>query len=227
MRNLYKLVTFDSDDYRNGYKSKRVNSSYGSMEIDVPQDRKSTFEPQVVKKRQKDISDIDQKIISMYAKTQNKNKITTMIKAISYVELFKGVGLDSIVSPKSSTATYIMRYVRSMIGAKGSEIEALHKLMEDKVEALEFSIKSDIRYNPSQLIDFQFSRKHTNAFLKVVGLKVYYLLCLFPDNGKYLFSGKIAVSVTGNDFINRNCSKRDGTIFKHRFPYGRNLSAGT
>lgn len=45
-----------------------VNSSYGSMDIDVPQDRKSTFEPQIVKKRQNDISDIDQKIISMYAK---------------------------------------------------------------------------------------------------------------------------------------------------------------
>ena len=58
----------DSDDYRNGYKEKTVNSSYGSMRIDVPQDRKSTFEPKVVKKRQKDISDIDQKIISMYAK---------------------------------------------------------------------------------------------------------------------------------------------------------------
>lgn len=54
-----------SDDYRNRYKSKRINSSYGSMDIQVPQDRKSTFEPQVVKKRQKDISDIDQKIISM------------------------------------------------------------------------------------------------------------------------------------------------------------------
>lgn len=36
------------------------------MDIDVPQDCKSTFEPQIVKKRQKDISDIDQKIISMY-----------------------------------------------------------------------------------------------------------------------------------------------------------------
>lgn len=58
----------DNDDYRNGYKRKRVNSSYGAMEIDVPQDRKSTFEPQVVKKYQKDISDIGQKIISMYAK---------------------------------------------------------------------------------------------------------------------------------------------------------------
>ena len=49
----------DNDDYRNGYKTKQVNSSYGSMQIEVPQDRKSTFEPQVVKKRQKDISDID------------------------------------------------------------------------------------------------------------------------------------------------------------------------
>ena len=58
----------DNDDYCNGYKRKQLNSRYGSMEIEVPQDRKSTFEPQVVKKRQKDISDIDQKIISMYAK---------------------------------------------------------------------------------------------------------------------------------------------------------------
>ena len=53
----------DNDDYRNGYKRKRVNSSYDSMEIEVPQDRKSTFQLQVVKKRQKGISDIDQKII--------------------------------------------------------------------------------------------------------------------------------------------------------------------
>ena len=49
----------DNDDYRNGYKAKCINSSYGSMDIKVPQDRKSTFQPQVVKKRQKDISDID------------------------------------------------------------------------------------------------------------------------------------------------------------------------
>ena len=53
----------DNDDYRNGYKRKRVNSSYDSMEIEVPQDRKSTFQLQVVKKRQKGISDIDQKLI--------------------------------------------------------------------------------------------------------------------------------------------------------------------
>ena len=80
----------DSDDYRNGYKSKRVNSSYGSMDIDVPQDRKSTFEPQVVKKLQKDISDIDQKIISMYAKGMTTRQISETIEDIYGFETSEG-----------------------------------------------------------------------------------------------------------------------------------------
>ena len=80
----------DSDDYRNGYKSKRVNSSYGSMDIDVPQDCKSTFEPQVVKKRQKDISDIDQKIISMYAKGMTTRQISETIEDIYGFETSEG-----------------------------------------------------------------------------------------------------------------------------------------
>ena len=80
----------DSDDYRNGYKSKRVNSSYGSMDIDVPQDRKSTFEPQIVKRRQKDISDIDQKIISMYAKGMTTRQISETIEDIYGFETSEG-----------------------------------------------------------------------------------------------------------------------------------------
>ena len=80
----------DSNDYRNGYKSKRVNSSYGSMDIDVPQDRKSTFEPQIVKKRQKDISDIDQKIISMYAKGMTTRQISETIEDIYGFETSEG-----------------------------------------------------------------------------------------------------------------------------------------
>lgn len=80
----------DNDDYRNGYKTKRINSSYGSMEIDVPQDRKSTFEPQVVKKRQKDISDIDQKIISMYAKGMTTRQISDTLMDIYGFEASEG-----------------------------------------------------------------------------------------------------------------------------------------
>ena len=43
----------DNDNYRNGYKSKTIKSSIGEVELEVPQDQKSTFEPQVVKKSQK------------------------------------------------------------------------------------------------------------------------------------------------------------------------------
>ena len=80
----------DSDDYRNGYKKKQLTTSYGSMEIDVPQDRKSTFEPKVVKKRQKDISEIDQKIISMYAKGMTTRQISDTLMDIYGFEASEG-----------------------------------------------------------------------------------------------------------------------------------------
>lgn len=84
----------DNDDYRNGYKKKRINSSYGSMEIEVPQDRQSSFEPQVVKKHQKDISDIDQKIISMYAKGMTTRQISDTLMDIYGFEASEGLISD-------------------------------------------------------------------------------------------------------------------------------------
>jgi len=81
-------------DYRNGTKPKKVNSSYGSMTIDVPQDRESTFEPKVVKKRQKDISDIDQKIISMYAKGMTTRQISETLEDIYGFEASEGFVSD-------------------------------------------------------------------------------------------------------------------------------------
>ena len=53
----------NNPNYRNGTKTKTVRGNFGEIELAVPQDRDSTFEPKIVKKRQKDISDIDQKII--------------------------------------------------------------------------------------------------------------------------------------------------------------------
>ena len=80
----------NNDDYRNGYKTKRVNSSCGSVEIQVPQDRKSTFNLQIVKKHQKDISDIDQKTISMYAKGMTTRQISETIEDIYGFETSEG-----------------------------------------------------------------------------------------------------------------------------------------
>ncbi len=53
---------------KNGYYSKKVRSDTGELELNIPRDRKSEFEPQIVKKGQKQISGIDEKIISMYAR---------------------------------------------------------------------------------------------------------------------------------------------------------------
>ena len=50
-----KSARSDSDNARNGYKSKRVNSSYGNFELKVPQDRNLTFAPQIVQKRKKEL----------------------------------------------------------------------------------------------------------------------------------------------------------------------------
>ena len=88
--------------------------------------------------------DEENAIISMYAKSCNANKIITMIREIPYVEPFKGIGLDSIVSPKFSTAAQILRFVRSMASTGDSEIESLYKIMDEQVEALEFLVKDDI-----------------------------------------------------------------------------------
>ena len=80
----------EQSNYRNGTKPKKVNSSYGSFTIDVPQDRESTYEPQVVKKRQKDITDIDSKIISMYAKGMTTRQISETIMDIYGFEVSEG-----------------------------------------------------------------------------------------------------------------------------------------
>lgn len=85
----------DNDDSRNGYKTKQVNSRCGSMEISVPQDRKSTFEPQVVKKRQQDISDIDRTIISMYAKGMTTRQISDTLGDIYGFEASGGFISDA------------------------------------------------------------------------------------------------------------------------------------
>ena len=67
---------------RNGKSSKKVKSSYGEIEVDIPRDRDSSFEPQLLKKYQKDISNIENQIISMYAKCMTTRDISSHIKQI-------------------------------------------------------------------------------------------------------------------------------------------------
>ena len=81
----------DKKNYRNGTKQKRVRSKYGEFEVDVPQDRNSSFDSKVLPKRQKDISAIDDKIISMYAKGMTTLQISETIEDIYGFEVSEGM----------------------------------------------------------------------------------------------------------------------------------------
>ncbi|MBR4876060.1 MAG: IS256 family transposase [Clostridia bacterium] len=89
-----KYERSDESNSRNGTKTKRVRSKYGEFEVDVPQDRDSTFDPKVLPKRQKDISSIDDKIIAMYAKGMTTRQISETIEDIYGFEISEGMVSD-------------------------------------------------------------------------------------------------------------------------------------
>ena len=71
-----------TDNSRNGYSSKNVRSNYGEVELNIPRDRQGEFEPQLVRKYQTDITGIEDKIISMYAKGMTVRDIQSHIEEI-------------------------------------------------------------------------------------------------------------------------------------------------
>jgi transposase-like protein len=64
----YEQTSGAKTNYRNGHKSKHIKTTVGELEIAIPQDRNSEFEPKIVPKHKCDISEIEQKIINMYGK---------------------------------------------------------------------------------------------------------------------------------------------------------------
>lgn len=82
----YDYKNKETDDTRNGYSKKTVASFKGSIKLDVPRDRKGEFEPQIVKKNQTDVSNIEDQVLSMYAKGMTTRDITAHLRDIYGVE---------------------------------------------------------------------------------------------------------------------------------------------
>jgi len=83
----------NNDASKNGYYSKNVRSDSGELRLNIPRDRKSEFEPQIVKKGQRSISGIDDKIIAMYARGMSLRDIEKQVKEMYDVEMS-----DSLIS---------------------------------------------------------------------------------------------------------------------------------
>ena len=84
----YDYRSKDTDNSRNGHSGKTLRTSFGEVDISVPRDRKGEFEPQVLRKNQTSISqDIEEKILSMYAKGMTTGDIEAHIRDIYGVEV--------------------------------------------------------------------------------------------------------------------------------------------
>ncbi len=84
----YDYRNKNTENSRNGHSSKTLRTSFGDVEVAVPRDRKGEFEPQLLKKNQTSISqDIEEKILSMYAKGMTTSDIETHIQDIYGVDV--------------------------------------------------------------------------------------------------------------------------------------------
>ena len=90
----YDYKNKETDDSRNGYSHKTVTSSMGTIDLDIPRDRKGEFEPQIVKKNQTDISNIEDQVLSMYAKGMTTRQISETIEDIYGFEVSEGMVSD-------------------------------------------------------------------------------------------------------------------------------------
>jgi len=123
-----------TDNTRNGYTPKTVKSKFGEIDLEVPRDRKSDFEPQIVKKRQKDISGLEEKIISMYAKGMTTRDIQAHIKDLYGYE----------ISPEtvSSITDKVMERAREW---QGRPLESVYALIYMDAVFLKMRLEGHVR----------------------------------------------------------------------------------
>ena len=77
----------NTDNRRNGYSKKTVKSQFGNIELDIPRDRNSEYNPKVIPKHTKNISGLEEKIISLYARGMSTRDIHDQIKDLYGIEI--------------------------------------------------------------------------------------------------------------------------------------------
>ena len=81
--------------------------------------------------------------LSLFAQESSKAKVITKVDRLDFDESIKRLDLGTLLHPKNITADNILRYVRALQNSIGSNVETLYKIIENKVEALEFMIQTD------------------------------------------------------------------------------------
>ena len=140
-------------------------------------------------------SDEENIIVSMYANQQKVKKVITKINKTSLVGLMESVSMASIVSTKDITASKIISYIRSVKNARGSNVITMHKLIKNKVEALEFQAKANKRLINIPLKDLKLKK---NILIASIIRKNEVII---PSGMDYIDIDDKVIVVTTNHFL--------------------------
>lgn len=78
----YEYTSENKDNYRNGSSKKKVKSNLGQLDLSIPRDRNGEFEPMIVPKNSRDISNIEQQIINLYGMGNSTREISNFIEEL-------------------------------------------------------------------------------------------------------------------------------------------------
>lgn len=95
-------------------------------------------------------------LLSFFASSQSVPKVISKVNRDEIGSLAERLGLECIISPRKIIADVLVRYARALQSSIGSNIETLYTLMDDRVEAVEFSVKQDSRLLGIPLKDLHF-----------------------------------------------------------------------
>ena len=79
--------TKNTDNSRNGYSPKTLKSEFGEVDVQIPRDRKGEFEPKIVPKYQRNVSGIEEKVISLYARGLSTRDIGDQVRELYGIEM--------------------------------------------------------------------------------------------------------------------------------------------
>lgn len=138
------------------------------------------------------LTNIDEEnvLLTLFAKKHSKGKLVTKINRLEFDDIISGLELGSIVYPKYMTCDYIVQYVRALQNEAGSNVKTLYRILDDRVEALEFTVHEE--------------SKATGVPLSRLRLKQNLLLCcimrgeqiLIPRGGDKIQVGDNVIVVT-------------------------------
>lgn len=90
--------------------------------------------------------DEENMITGLYAVQEGVPKVIVKNNRIAYADIFRALGLETIVSPKGITCSMILRYVRARANGDGTQMEKLYRLIDGKAEAMEFAVRAGDPY---------------------------------------------------------------------------------